>query len=81
MWQLVMRDDRHLVLRRHGWPDHTLRPVARDVFTRGFGPWDSAINTRIEFHRNPLGTITHFTVSTPPGEDSAVEVEFNKLNT
>ncbi|MEO7610830.1 MAG: serine hydrolase domain-containing protein, partial [Gemmatimonadales bacterium] len=80
VWQLVMRDGRQLVLRRHGVPDHTLRPVTPDVFTRGFGPWASATSIQIEFHRNARGTITHLTVSTPPGEDSAVGVEFNKVD-
>ncbi|MBA2292705.1 MAG: serine hydrolase [Gemmatimonadales bacterium] len=79
VWKLVTRDDRHLVLRRQGLPDHTLLPVARDVFTRGFGPWASALNARIEFHRNAQGAITHFTVSTPPGQDSAVGVAFNRV--
>jgi len=79
VWHLVMRDDRHLVLRRQGFPDHTLLPVARDVFTRGFGPWASALNARIEFHRNARGAITHFTVSTPPGQDSAVGVAFTRV--
>ena len=79
VWQLVMRDDRHLVLRRQGLPDHTLLPVARDVFSRGFGPWASAVSVRIEFHRNAQGAITHFTVSTPPGQDSAVGVAFSRV--
>lgn len=79
VWQLVMRDDRQLVLRRHGLPDHTLRPVTRDVFTRGFGPWASALTARVEFHRNAQGAITHFTVSTPPGQDSAVGVAFSRV--
>lgn len=79
VWQLVVRDERHLMLRRQGFPDYTLRPVARDVFTRGFGPWVSAVNVRIDFHRNAQGAITHFTASTLPGQDSAVGVAFSRV--
>jgi CubicO group peptidase (beta-lactamase class C family) len=81
VWQLVMRDDRRLVLRRHGFPDYTLFPVTRDIFTRGFGPWASAINVCISFHRDAQGAITHFTVSTPPGQDSAVGIVFSRVLT
>lgn len=79
VWQLVVRDERHLMLRRHGFPDHTLRPVGRDVFTRGFGPWVSALHAKIEFHRDARGAITHFTVSTAPGQDAAVGVAFDRM--
>ncbi len=51
----------------------------RDMFIRGFGAWVNTLNARLEFHRNRGGELTHFTVSTPPGEDSVRGLRFVRV--
>ena len=77
-WRFETRRDR-LVLRRTGQHDLELRPVQRDQFVRGFGSWLSTLAAHLQFHRDSGGKITHLTVSTPPGEDSARGVRFVRV--
>jgi len=77
-WRIEARGDR-LVLGRLGRRDLTLRPVTRDEFVRGFGPWESATSARLQFHRDTAGRLTHLTVSTHPGEESARDVRFVRV--
>jgi hypothetical protein len=74
-WRLEPRGDR-LMLRRRGQPDLTLRPVVRDLFVRGFGDTDSSLLARLQFVRDAGGRLTHFIVSTRPGEESARDLWF-----
>jgi hypothetical protein len=77
-WELAPSGDR-LRLRRGGGAALTLVPVARDEFARGFGWWAEPLVARLRFHRSAGGAITHFTVSTPPGEDSVRELRFDRI--
>ena len=79
-WRLEPRGSR-LVLRRQGQPDLTLRPVERDLFIRGFGSWMSALTAELRFHRDAAGRLTHFSVSTPPGEDTIRGLRFVRVTT
>jgi len=78
-WRLEPRGSR-LVLHRQGQPDLTLRPVERDLFMRGFGSWVSTLNAELRFHRDGAGRLTHFIVSTPPGEDSVRGLRFVRVS-
>ena len=79
-WRLEARGAR-LVLHRRGQAGVTLRPVERDLFVRGFGPWmDTQLTARLEFQRDGAGTLTHLIVSTPPGEDSVRGLRFVRLS-
>lgn len=77
-WRFERRGQR-LVLRRQGQPDLTLRPISRDRFIRGFGSWVEPLVAEIRFHRNGAGRLTHFTVSTPPGQDSVRGLRFARV--
>jgi hypothetical protein len=77
-WELAVRGDR-LVLRRRDGRALTLRPAAPDEFVRGFGWWAEPLIARLRFHRDASGAVTHFTVSTPPGEDSVRDLRFDRL--
>lgn len=74
-WQLAQRGEK-LLLRRRGQLDLTLWPVERDYFVRGFG---AELVGELRFQRDGAGRLTHFTVSTPPGEESAREVRFIRV--
>jgi len=74
-WQLEQRGEK-LLLRRRGQLDLTLWPVERDYFVRGFG---AELIGELRFQRDGAGTLTHFTVSTPPGEESARDVRFIRV--
>ena len=76
-WQLELRGQR-LTLRRRGQADLTLRPVERDLFVRGFGAFGETM-AQLQFHRDAAGSLTHFTVSTPPGEDSVRGLRFVRV--
>ena len=76
-WQLELRE-RHLVLRRRSQTDLTLRPVERDQFVRGFGPFGESM-AHLQFQRDRSGKLTHFIVSTAPGEDSVRRLRFIRL--
>ena len=76
-WQLELREQ-HLVLRRRSQTDLTLRPVERDQFVRGFGPFGEAM-AHLQFQRDRSGKLTHFIVSTAPGEDSVRRLRFIRL--
>jgi len=76
-WQLELRGE-SLVMRRRGQNDLTLRPVERDLFVRGFGPFGEHA-AQLQFHRDGAGKLTHFTVSTPPGEDSVRGLRFIRV--
>ncbi|MBA2627364.1 MAG: serine hydrolase [Gemmatimonadales bacterium] len=78
VWRFEVRGTR-LVLRRLGRPDLTLRPVDRDEFVRGFGPWVEDLYARLQFRRDEAGRPAELRVSTPPGEDSAREVRFVRM--
>lgn len=77
-WQLVRRETR-LVLRRRGQPDLTLRPVSRDRFERGFGPFDALIPAELQFHRDRNGKLSYLSLSTPAGEESVRDLRFRRL--
>jgi len=77
-WQLELRGQR-LVLRRRGQNDLSLRPVARDLFVRGFGRLGET-PAQLQFHRDGTGKLTHLTVSTPPGEDSVRRLRFVRVD-
>lgn len=77
-WELTVRGDR-LVLRRRDGRALTLRAHAPDEFMRGFGWWAQPLMARFRFHRDASGAVTHFTISTPPGEDSVRELRFDRL--
>jgi hypothetical protein len=77
-WELAVRGDR-LLLRRRVGRALTLRPVAPDEFVRGFGWWAEPLVARFRFHRDASGAVTHFTVSTPPGEDSVRDLRFERI--
>ncbi len=74
-WQLEQRGER-LLLRRRGQIDLTLRPVERDYFVRAFG---AGLVGELRGQRDDAGMLTHFTVSTPPGEESARDVRFIRV--
>lgn len=74
-WRFDVGDGR-LVLNRSGQHEISLRPVVLDQFVRGFGPWQNEFTAQLRFHRDEAGKLTHLTVSTPPGEDSARDVRF-----
>ncbi len=74
-WQLEQREGK-LLLRRRGLPDLTLRPVERDYFVRGFGV---SLVGQLQFQRDAAGRLTHLSVSTPPGEESARDVRFIRV--
>ncbi len=76
-WRLEQRGQ-SLVMRRRGQTDLTLRPVERDLFVRGFGPFGESM-AQLQFHRDKAGRLTHFTVSTPPGEDSVRGLRFVRV--
>ena len=71
-WQLEAREGK-LLLRRRGQPGLTLRQVERDYFVRGFGV---SLVGLLHFQRDVRGSLTHFSVSTPPGGESARDVRF-----
>ena len=74
-WQLVQRGEK-ILLRRRGQIDLTLWPVERDYFVRAFG---SGLVAELRFQRDGAGMLRHFTVSTPPGEESARDVRFIRV--
>ena len=78
-WHLESRSGK-LVLRRPGHRGLALLPVKRDQFVRGFGSWMSLLHARLDFQRDKTGRLTHFTVSTAPGEDSARGVRFVRID-
>ena len=78
-WHLHVRGEQ-LVLSRTGQRDLSLRPIERDKFIRGFGPWVNEFTAQIHFHRDGAGNITHLTVSTPPGEDSVRDLRFVRVS-
>ena len=78
-WRLETRGAR-LVLQRQGQPDLTLRPVERDLFIRGFGSWLNTLNAELKFHRDAAGRLTHFAVSTPPGQDPVRGLRFVRVS-
>ncbi|MDP9178501.1 MAG: hypothetical protein M3O61_12545 [Gemmatimonadota bacterium] len=78
-WHIDLRGER-LVLSRSGQRDLTLRPVERDQFVRGFGPWLNEFIAQLRFHRDGAGKLTHLTVSTPPGEDSVRDLRFVRIS-
>jgi CubicO group peptidase (beta-lactamase class C family) len=75
VWRLSERDGR-LELRRPEGPELALLPNRRDVFIRHFGFWAEPLVARFEFGRDAAGRITHFTITTPPGEDVVRELRF-----
>jgi hypothetical protein len=77
-WELAARDDRP-VLRRCDGRALTLRPHAPDTFARGFGWWAKSLFATLRFHRGASGAVTHFTVSTPPGQDSVRDLRFERV--
>lgn len=74
-WQLEPREGK-LRLRRRGQPGLTLRPAERDSFVRGFG---ESLVGQLQFQRDAGGRLTHLSVSTPPGEESARDVRFIRV--
>ena len=74
VWPLAVHDGT-IVIRRPGTPDAPFVPFEPDIFTRGFGNWNEAIPVRFEFN-DADRRVTHFTVSTKPGEDSVRDLRF-----
>ena len=77
-WELAAHGDR-LVLRRRDGRALTLWPKAPDEFVRGFGWWAEPAIATFRFHRDARGVVTHFTVSTPPGEDWVRDLRFDRM--
>ena len=67
------------MLNRRGHRVITLWPIARYRSARGYGPWENEFIAELQFHRGGTGAITHFTVSTPAGEESARGLRFVKI--
>jgi CubicO group peptidase (beta-lactamase class C family) len=79
-WRLERRGQR-LMLHRYGRPPLTLRPLERDRFVRGFGStMGTVFEALLEFHRSGSGSITHLTLTTPPGEESARNIRFVRVS-
>jgi CubicO group peptidase (beta-lactamase class C family) len=76
-WHLVQRDQQ-LILRRDGAPDVTLIPERPDQFAAEFGNWIDLLVARIQFGRDAERRITHFTVTTMPGEDVVRDLRFDR---
>jgi hypothetical protein len=68
VWRLAARNGQ-LVLRRPGRMDGPLLPFQPDVFSRHFGVWNEPLIASFAFARDSAGRITHFAITTPPGED------------
>ncbi|MEO5590492.1 MAG: serine hydrolase domain-containing protein [Gemmatimonadaceae bacterium] len=77
-WQLKEHGEK-LVLRRPGRADLALWPVERDVFVRGFGSWEEPLMTRLHFHRDAAGKLTHLSLSTPSGENAVKNLRFVRV--
>lgn len=53
--------------------------MQQDVFVRGFGSFESPLMTKLHFHRDDAGRLTHLSLSTPPGEDSVQNLRFVRV--
>jgi CubicO group peptidase (beta-lactamase class C family) len=78
VWRLFESQGR-LMLRRPAGPELALVPNRRDVFNRNFGFWAEPLVARFDFGRDPAGRITHFTITTPPGEDVVRDLRFVRV--
>jgi CubicO group peptidase (beta-lactamase class C family) len=77
-WTLAVAGTDLVVQRRPGQSE-PLTPAELDVFMRAFGPYSRPVYTGFLFERDSSGRITHFTLSTPAGEDSAQRLVFLRL--
>jgi CubicO group peptidase (beta-lactamase class C family) len=77
-WTLAVVGTDLVVQRRRGQSE-PLTPAGADVFTRAFGPYHGPVYAGLHFARDAAGRTTHFTLSTPTGQDSAQGLVFQRL--
>ena len=77
-WKLAIQGQ-SLVIVRPAQPRLSLWPVSPDQFVRGFGSWVNSTLVKVQFHRNDARQLTHFTVSTPGGDNAAQEIRFDRV--
>ena len=78
VWRLSVRNGMLVVL-RPGRADGPLRPAQLDLFSRHFGPWNEPLVAAFKFSRDSSGRVTHFALTTPPGEDVVRDLRFNRV--
>jgi hypothetical protein len=78
VWRLSVENGL-LVLSRFGHTAGPLVPTRPDVFSRHFGLWNLPLVVSFEFARDPTGSVTHFTITTPSGSDVVRELLFVRV--
>ena len=78
VWRLAVRSGK-LVILRPGRTDGSLLPAQLDLFSRHFGQWNEPLVAAFKFSRDSTGRVTHFELTTPPGEDVVRDLRFNRV--